>query len=139
MTEIKIGIIGVGNCASSLVQGIHYYQDKRSDEAIDLMHWDVDDYKPFNVEVVAAFGIDARKMNKEVTTTIFSPPNYTTVFCSVISETNTRVQMGPVLDGYSDHMSNYADPETFVLSDEPPLTKNQFNSTGENFDEERSN
>jgi myo-inositol-1-phosphate synthase len=139
MTKIKIGIIGVGNCASSLVQGIHYYRDKRSDEAIGLMHWDVGGYKPFNVEVVAAFDIDARKVNKDVTTAIFSPPNCTTVFCSVIPETNTRVQMGPVLDGYSDHMSNYADPETFVLSDEPPLTKNQFNSTGENFDEERSN
>ena len=124
MTEIKIGIIGVGNCASSLVQGIHYYQDKRSDEAIGLMHWDVGGYKPFNVEVVAAFDIDARKVNKDVTTAIFSPPNCTTVFCSVIPETNTTVQMGPVLDD-SDHMSNYADPETFVLSDEPALTKNQ--------------
>lgn len=48
MTEIKIGIIGVGNCASSLVQGIHYYRDKRSDEAIGLMHWDVGGYKPFS-------------------------------------------------------------------------------------------
>ena len=125
MTEIKIGIVGVGNCASSLVQGIHYYQDKRSDEAIGLMHWDVGGYKPFNVEVVAAFDIDARKVNKDLTTAIFSPPNCTTVFCNVIPETNTRVQMGPVLDGYSDHMSNYADSETFVLSDEPSLTKNQ--------------
>ena len=125
MAEIKIGIIGVGNCASSLVQGIHYYRDKQSDEAIGLMHWDVGGYKPFNVEVVAAFDIDARKVNKDVTTAIFSPPNCTTVFCSVMPETNTRVQMGPVLDGYSDHMSNYADPETFVLSDEPALTKNQ--------------
>ena len=125
MTEIKIGIVGVGNCASSLVQGIHYYQDKRSDEAIGLMHWDVGGYKPFNVEVVAAFDIDARKVNKDLTTAIFSPPNCTTVFCSVIPETNTKVQMGPVLDGYSDHMSNYADTKTFVLSDEPSLTKNQ--------------
>ena len=50
MTEIKIGIIGVGNCASSLVQGIHYYRNRRSDEAIGLMHWDVGGYKPFNVE-----------------------------------------------------------------------------------------
>ena len=125
MTEIKIGIIGVGNCASSLVQGIHYYRDKQSDEAIGLMHWDVGGYKPFDVEVVAAFDIDVRKVNKDVTTAIFSPPNCTTVFCSVIPETNTRVQMGPVLDGYSDHMSNYVDPETFVLSDEPALTKNQ--------------
>ena len=125
MTKIKIAIIGVGNCASSLVQGIHYYEDKHSDEAIGLMHWDVGGYKPFDVEVVAAFDIDARKVNKDVTTAIFSPPNCTTVFCSVMPETNTRVQMGPVLDGYSDHMSNYADPETFVLSDEPALTKDQ--------------
>ena len=52
MTEIKIGIIGVGNCAGSLVQETHYYQDRRSDEAIGLMHWDVGGYKPFNVEVI---------------------------------------------------------------------------------------
>ena len=70
MTEIKIGIIGVGNCASSLVQGIHYYQDKRPSEAIGLMHWDVGGYKPFDIEVVAAFDIDARKVNKDVMTTI---------------------------------------------------------------------
>ena len=74
VTEIKIGIVGVGNCASSLVQGIHYYRDKRSDEAIGLMHWDVGGYKPFNVEVVAAFDIDDRKVNKDLTTAIFRKP-----------------------------------------------------------------
>ena len=51
MTEIKIDIIGVGNCASSLVQGIHYYQDRRSDEAIGLIRWDVGGYKPFNIAI----------------------------------------------------------------------------------------
>ena len=72
MTEIKIDIIGVGNCASSPVLGIHYYQDRRSDEAIGLTHWDVGGCKPFNIQVVAAFDIDARKVNKNVTTAIIN-------------------------------------------------------------------
>ena len=136
MTEIKIGIIGVGNCASSLVQGIHYYQDKRPSEAIGLMHWDVGGYKPFDIEVVAAFDIDARKVGQDVATAIFSPPNCTKVFCSLIPETNTTVQMGPVLDGYSDHMSNYADTEAFVLSDQAALTKDEVVRTLQETDTE---
>ncbi|NOQ43288.1 MAG: inositol-3-phosphate synthase, partial [Dehalococcoidia bacterium] len=74
MSNIKIGIIGVGNCASSLIQGIYYYRDKGSEEAIGLMHWDIGGYKPYDIEVVAAFEIDRRKVGKDVAEAIFEKP-----------------------------------------------------------------
>ena len=63
MTEkIKIAIVGIGNCASSLIQGIHYYADKNEEDSIGLMHWEIDGYKPSDIEVVAAFDVDKRKV-----------------------------------------------------------------------------
>ena len=61
MKTIKIGIVGVGNCASSLVQGLEYYRDKQPEEAVGLMHWEIGGYRPCDIEVVAAFDIDMRK------------------------------------------------------------------------------
>ena len=55
MSKIKIAIVGIGNCASSLIQGIYYYKDKTEDDAIGLMHWNLGGYKPYDIEVVAAF------------------------------------------------------------------------------------
>jgi len=119
MSNIKIGIIGVGNCASSLIQGIYYYRDKGSEESIGLMHWDIGGYKPYDIEVVAAFEIDRRKVGKDVAEAIFEKPNCTTVFCNDIPKTGVAVQMGRILDGFSDHMHNYDDKHTFALADEP--------------------
>jgi len=61
MGKIKVAIAGIGNCASALVQGIEYYKDKSSEDAIGLMHWEIGGYKPYDIEVVAAFDIDERK------------------------------------------------------------------------------
>lgn len=66
MNKIKIAIVGMGNCASSLIQGIHYYDGKNPDEAIGLMHWDIGGYSPSDIDVVAAFDIDARKVGKSI-------------------------------------------------------------------------
>jgi myo-inositol-1-phosphate synthase len=74
MDKIKIAIVGVGNCASSLLQGIEYYRNKDSKEAIGLMHWDIDGYKPYDIEVAAAFDIDKRKVGKDVSDAIFELP-----------------------------------------------------------------
>ena len=57
MNKIKIAIVGMGNCASSLIQGIHYYDGKNPDDAIGLMHWDIGGYSPSDIDVVAAFPI----------------------------------------------------------------------------------
>ena len=64
MKKINIAIIGVGNCASSLIQGIHYYRDKTGDDAVGLMHWEIGGYRPGDIEVVAAFDIDERKVGQ---------------------------------------------------------------------------
>ena len=123
MGKIKIAIAGVGNCASSLVQGIHYYRNKNSQDAIGLMHWDIGGYKPGDIEVVAAFDIDRRKVGKDVSEAIFTRPNCTTVFCPDLPESGVIVQMGQILDGFSDHMQEYEDKYAFVLADEPELDK----------------
>jgi len=125
MDKIKIAIIGIGNCASSLIQGIEYYKNKDGKDAIGLMHWDIGGYKPFDIEVVAAFDIDKRKVGKDLSEAIFAPPNCTVVFCKNIPKTNVKVKMGTVLDGFSEHMKNYDEKQTFVLSDEKEATKEE--------------
>jgi myo-inositol-1-phosphate synthase len=114
MDTIKIAIAGVGNCASSLLQGIYYYKDKQSEDAIGLMHWKIGGFRPGDSEVVAAFDIDKRKVGKDVTEAIFTPPNCTTVFCDNLPASGVKVRMGRILDGFSEHMRKYEDKYTFV-------------------------
>lgn len=123
MNKIKIGIVGIGNCASSLLQGIEYYRTKNSKEAIGLMHWEIGGYKPYDIEVVAAFDIDKRKVGKDVSEAIFELPNCTTVFCANVPKANVKVRMGKILDGFSNHMKDYDEKYTFVLSDEKEASK----------------
>lgn len=124
MEKIRIAISGLGNCASSLIQGIaYYYRNKESKKVTGLMHCDIGGYKPSDIEVVAAFDIDKRKVGKDVSDAIFELPNCTTVLCRDIPVTNIRVRMGKILDGFSEHMKNYDDKYTFVLSDEKEASK----------------
>ncbi len=123
MDKIKIAIAGLGNCASSLIQGIEYYKNKNGNDAIGLMHWEIGGYKPNDIEVVAAFDIDGRKVGKDVSEAIFELPNCTTVFCKDIPKTGTIVRMGKVLDGIADHMKEYDDKYTFVLAGEKEPSK----------------
>ncbi len=123
MEKIKIAIAGVGNCASSLLQGMEYYRNKSAADAIGLMHWDIGGYKPYDIEVVAAFDIDSRKVGKDVNEAIFALPNCTAVFCDSMPATGVKVQMGKVLDGFSEHMKDYDSKFTFVLSERPEASK----------------
>ena len=116
MKKIKIALVGVGNCASSLVQGIHYYRNKDKKSASGLMNWSINGYTPCDIEVVAAFDIDERKVGKDVSEAIFAKPNCTTRFCADIPTTGITVQMGQILDGFSEHMKDYDDNSTFKLS-----------------------
>ncbi|RLF27630.1 MAG: inositol-3-phosphate synthase [Thermoplasmata archaeon] len=125
MGKIKIGIVGIGNCASALLQGIEYYKNKSREDAIGLMHWDINGYKPYDIEVVAAFDIDRRKVGRDVSEAIFAPPNCTTVFCKEVPRTGVEVKMGRILDGFSDHMRNYDDKYTFVLSDKKEISEEE--------------
>jgi myo-inositol-1-phosphate synthase len=125
ITKIKIAIIGIGNCASSLIQGIEYYNNKDTSEASGLMHWDIGGYKPFDIKVVAAFDVDDRKVGKDVSEAIFELPNCTKTFFSNLPELNVKVNMGKILDGVSDHMKDYDPKYTFVLSSEKEPSKEE--------------
>ncbi|RME65023.1 MAG: inositol-3-phosphate synthase [Nitrospirae bacterium] len=118
--KIRIAIIGVGNCASSLIQGIYYYRNKAPEDAIGLMHWDIGGYEPGDIEVVAAIDVDKRKVGKDVSEAIFAPPNNTTVFMKDIPPTGVKVVMGEVMDGVAPHMKEYPEDMTFVVADEKP-------------------
>lgn len=118
LEKIKIAIIGVGNCASSLVQGIHYYKDKNPEDATGLMHWDIGGYRPGDIEIVAAVDIDKRKVGKDISEAIFAKPNCTHVFCDDIPKNGVKVVMGRVLDGVASHMEDYDDNYTFAVADE---------------------
>ncbi|MFN3976436.1 MAG: inositol-3-phosphate synthase [Aquificaceae bacterium] len=117
MSKIRVAIAGVGNCASSLIQGIYYYA-KHREGVSGLMFEDVGGYKPWDIEVVAAWDIDARKVGKDLSEAIFSPPNCTTIFEPNVPRTGVVVRKGKVLDGYAPHMANYPPDRSFVLSDE---------------------
>ncbi|MEA1984062.1 MAG: inositol-3-phosphate synthase [Euryarchaeota archaeon] len=129
MDKIKIAIAGIGNCASSLIQGLEYYKDKDAEDAIGLMHWDIGGYRPFDIEVVAAFDIDERKVGKDVSEAIFAPPNCTTVFCKDVPSTGVNVTMGNLLDGVSEHMKDYEDKFKFVPSNNGDSTKEDIVKT----------
>jgi len=126
MGAIKVAIIGVGNCASSLIQGIHYYRREKADDAIGLMHWDIGGYRPFDIEVAAAFDVDRRKVALDVSKAIFSKPNCTHVFCPDIPNSLVIVRMGRILDSVSDHMERHPDEHTFLLADAPEPTKEEI-------------
>jgi myo-inositol-1-phosphate synthase len=123
MAKIKIAIVGMGNCASSLVQGIEYYRHEQADDTIGLMHWDIGGYTPSDIDVVAAFDIDLRKVGKDISEAIFEKPNCTTVFCDQVPKTGVRVSMGTTLDGVAPHMASYDEGRTFLPSDEPEATR----------------
>ncbi|HZC37872.1 MAG TPA: inositol-3-phosphate synthase, partial [Sphingomicrobium sp.] len=118
MPSINIAIVGVGNCASSLVQGLSHYRPG-ANHTVGLMHWDVGGYRPCDIHVVAAWDIDQRKVGKDVAEAIFAKPNCTQVFCDDVSPSGAIVRMGRKLDGVADHMSDYPDDRTFILADEP--------------------
>jgi myo-inositol-1-phosphate synthase len=119
MGNIKVAIAGLGNCASSFVQGIHFYKDKSADDGVGLMHWEIGGYTPSDIQVAAAFDIDKRKVGKDVSEAIFSLPNCTAKFCPELPQTGVKVHMGRILDGLSDHMQNYEEKYTFAPIDLP--------------------
>ncbi len=122
-SKINIAVLGIGNCASSLIQGIEYYRRKEDEEHIGLMHYDLGGYKPQDIKVVSAFDIDRRKVGKDVTEAIFALPNCTKVFCHDVPPTGVITHMGRIMDGYSGHMNHYDEKYTFVLSDKPEPSK----------------
>ena len=118
MPDINIAIVGVGNCASSLVQGLSYYH-QGANHTTGLMHLEMGGYRPSDIKVVAAWDVDRRKVGKDVAEAIFAKPNCTAVFCDDVAPTGAKVRMGRKLDGVADHMEDYSDDRTFVVADQP--------------------
>jgi myo-inositol-1-phosphate synthase len=105
MKPINVAIIGVGNCASSLVQGVYYYKDAKEDEFVPgLMHVNLGGYHIADINFVAAFDIDKNKVGKDLAEAIFTKPNNTIKFCDV-PETGIRVERGMTHDGLGKYLS----------------------------------
>lgn len=103
MPNIKVGLIGVGNCASALVQGVQFYKDVSKDkECIGLGHLRLGGYHPSDIEFVSAFDIASGKAGKDLSEAIFAEPNNTVRFAEV-PNLGVKVLKGPVLDGVSDY------------------------------------
>jgi len=115
MSRIRLAIAGIGNCASALVQGFTYYA--HPEQTVGLMHPQIGGYGVGDIDVVAAFDIDARKVGRPVHEAIFALPNNTKVFCRDVAASATVVKMGPVLDGVADHMKDYPADQRFVVAD----------------------
>jgi len=118
--EIKFAVSGVGNCCSSLIQGLFYYRDKESGDIPGLMHVNFGGYLIRNLKPVAAFDVDSRKIGKDLGEAIFAKPNCTTVFQPRVPDLGVEVMKGPVLDGVAVHMHEHPEDRTFVLSKHPP-------------------
>ena len=99
MAKVRVAIAGVGNCASSLIQGVHYYQGANpEDEVPGLMHVQLGDYHVSDLEFVAAFDVDATKVGVPLSKAIFAGRNNTIKFAEV-PESQVMVQRGPTFDG----------------------------------------
>jgi myo-inositol-1-phosphate synthase len=103
--KINVAIIGVGNCASSLVQGVQYYRDASPEDFVPgLMHVNVGGYHIKDIDFVAAFDIDRNKVGKGLSEAIYAPPNNTIKFCDV-SPTEVKVHRGMTHDGLGKYLS----------------------------------
>lgn len=126
MKKIRIAIIGVGNCTSSLLQGIQYYNTQKTKDACGLMHWDIGGYAPGDIEVVAAWDIDRRKVGKDVAEAIFARPNSTKIFQKNMPLTGVDVRMGHIGDSVSAHMEKYPDDRRFIVAKCPESTDREI-------------
>jgi len=103
--KINVAIIGVGNCASSLIQGVHYYKEAKENEFVPgLMHVNLGGYHISDINFAAAFDIDKNKVGKDLAKAIFTPPNNTFKFCEVPT-TGVTIQRGMTHDGLGKYLS----------------------------------
>jgi myo-inositol-1-phosphate synthase len=119
MDTIRVAIAGVGNCASSLVQGVEFYKNVTNNEQTvpGLMHNVLAGYKIDDIEFVAAFDVDKRKVGKDLSEAIFEKPNCTKVFCKNVPRSNVIVQKGPVFDGVAAHFADYPEERGFRVDE----------------------
>ncbi|MCP8321950.1 MAG: inositol-3-phosphate synthase [archaeon] len=103
--KAKVAIVGVGNCASALVQGVHYYKNSKPDEAIGLTRYDLGGLKPYDIEFVAAFDVDENKVGKDLSEAIYEPPN-NTIRIYDVPKLGVKVEKGAVIDGIGKYVKD---------------------------------
>ena len=117
--QIKVAIVGVGNCASSLVQGLNFYKDEDQTRIPGVMLADIGGYFPKDVKVVAAFDVDYRKIGRPLFDAIFQSPNCTPTFAQSGGRHghsypfNPIVRPAPIMDGVACHMLDYPEDQAF--------------------------
>ena len=120
MDKVKVAIVGVGNCASSLVQGVYYYRKAKENQFVPgLMHVNLGGYHVGDIEFVAAFDIDQTKVDKDLAEAIYAPPNNTLKFCQV-PEIGVKVSRGMTHDGLGKYLSQ-------IITKAPGATANIVN------------
>ena len=124
--RIRVGVVGVGNCASALVQGLEFYRDATPGQEIPgLMHVDLGGYHIRDVEIAAAFDVDAKKVGRDVSEAIFAEPNNTIRFADV-APTGVEVLRGPTLDG----LGQYYREEIVESSESPVNVREELRTRG---------
>lgn len=118
MAKVKIAIAGVGNCASALIQGVHYYSkiSSKQEDVIGLAQFEIAGMKPGDIEVVAAFDVNEKKVGKDLSEAIFAKPN-NTIKIVEIPNLGIKVQKAPTMDG----IGKYLKP-VVKISSEPDIS-----------------
>ena len=125
---VRVGIIGVGNCASSFVQGLTYYRNAAANEPVPgLMHCELGGYHVSDIEISSAFDVSDYKVGRDVAEAIFAKPNNTHRFANVPA-THVRVQRGPTLDG----LGRYLRDELEESAERPVDVREVLQATGTN-------
>jgi myo-inositol-1-phosphate synthase len=103
MGKIRVAVAGVGNCASAIIQGAHYYSVHGQDDG--LTYWKVGGYTPEDIEFVAAFDVSAKKVGKDLSEAILAKPNNTLKIAEV-PRTGVTVKRGPLMDGIGKYLKD---------------------------------
>lgn len=123
MGRIRVAIAGIGNCASSLIQGVFYYSSlnkSHPDKSLGLMHYSLGGYRPDDIDFVAAFDIDQRKVGRPLKEAVFAFPNCTKTITDTFPDLAVTVMMGNILDGVSPHMKEHPETSRFVVAERKP-------------------
>jgi len=125
MSQIRVAVVGIGGCASALIQGVQYY--KNNPTAPGLMYYDIGGYSASDITFVAGWDVDARKVNRPLSEAIYEKPNCSMLICDDVRGVTcwglrgqvAMVRRGPTLDGIAPHMRELHDDLTFGESDAP--------------------
>ena len=105
LPKINVALAGIGNCASAFIQGLHYYANMDKSKCEGLRHPSLGGFEPKDIQIVAAFDIDQRKVGKDLSEAIYAPPNNAPKVTDV-SSLSVIVHKGPVLDGVGEYTKN---------------------------------